>query len=109
MLVKMKYVLSFVLVLGFLNSQSQLLNPNRISKDSVLNPSLIKLKFIELNNSHEGLQKPTIDLRFDFYIKAYPVSNHYTDGRYLFDVEGPYRAPYSVQNQYIIQFRRKDD
>ena len=78
MLVKMKYVLSFVLVLGFLNSQSQLLNPNRISKDSVLNPSLIKLKFIELTNSHEGLQKPTIDLRFDFYIKAYPVSNHYT-------------------------------
>lgn len=105
----MKYVLSFVLVLGFLNSQSQLLYPNRVSEDSVLNLSLIKSKFIELNNSHAGLQKSTIDLRFNFYIKTYPVSNHYTDGRYLFDVEGPYRAPHSVQNQYIVQFRRKND
>lgn len=105
----MKYVLSFVLVLGFLNSQSQLLYPNRVSKDSVLNPSLIKLKFIELNESHEVLQKPIIDFRFNFYIKAYPVSNYYVDGRYLLTNEGPYQAPYSIQNQYIIQFRRTDD
>jgi len=105
----MRYVLSFVLVLGTLSSQSQLHYPIRVSEDSVPNPSLIKSKFIELNKGHEVLQRPIIDLRFNFYIKAYPVSNYYTDGRYLFSFEGPYRAPYSVQNQYFVQFRRKDE